>query len=191
MPRLFAALELPPDIAARLALIRGELQGARWMSPEDMHITLRFAGDISAEQAREWARSLDDVAVDPFTVRIRGAGHFGGRETNAVWAGVAADQGMEVLRRAIERAGRHAGLPPEARGFKPHVTLARMRGAPASAVARFLEDHGALDFAPFAVARFVLMSARDGRGGGPYAVEEAYELGLFSHLGESEIDPSR
>ncbi len=177
MPRLFVAVELPRLAAERLALIRSELSGARWMAAENMHITLRFAGDVTDAEAREFAAALDAVDGRPFPLKIQGVGHFGGRETTAVWAGIAASGELDALQRAIDRAARAAGLPPEGRAFKPHVTLARLRGTRASAVARFLEDNGALACDPFTVARFALMSARPGTGGGPYAIEEVYEFG--------------
>jgi 2'-5' RNA ligase len=80
------------------------------------------------------------------------------------------------LRRANERAAREAGLPPEGRNFKPHVTLARLRGARADAVAAYLERQGGIGPESFMVSRFVLYSSRNSVGGGPYVVEAAYPL---------------
>ena len=94
-----------------------------------------------------------------------------------LWAGVEAGDAIDALARAHERAARGAGLEPEARAFKPHVTLARMRGGRQQAVARFLEEYGGLRTEPFVVTRFVLLSARPGTGGGPYAVEADFPLG--------------
>ena len=104
MPRLFAAVELPRLAAERLALIRSELTGARWMAAENMHITLRFAGDVTDAEAREFAAALDAVDGAPFPLKIQGVGHFGGRETTAVWAGVAASAELDTLQRAIDLA---------------------------------------------------------------------------------------
>ena len=80
------------------------------------------------------------------------------------------------MRRANERAAREAGLPPEGRNFKPHVTLARLRGARPDAVALYLERQGGIVAEPFTVSRFVLYSSRNSVGGGPYVVEAAYPL---------------
>lgn len=174
MPRLFTALEIPTVMRTRLSLMRAPIDGAKWVQPENMHITLRFAGDIDGRTADEFADLLADVSAEPFAAAIAGAGAFGGRDPRVLWAGVEADPGLEALYRANERAARTAGLEPDPRDFRPHITLARMRGARQHAVARFLQEIGDLRMEPFMVTRFVLLSARPGSGGPPYAVEAAY-----------------
>ncbi len=176
MPRLFTALELPERVRTRLGLIRGPLAGARWVEPENFHITLRFAGDIDNRTADEFAGFLEDIEMDPFEVRISGLGAFGGRTPRVIWAGVEGDQ-LHVLQRAHERAARSAGLEPDSQTYRPHITLARLRGARPDAVARFLGSRGALISEPFRIERFVLFSSRPGSGGGPYVPEQAFGLG--------------
>jgi 2'-5' RNA ligase len=91
-----------------------------------------------------------------------------------LWAGVEAGEPLAALYRANERAARAVGLEADPRSFKPHVTLARMRGVRPQAVARFLQEHGGLRTQPFMATRFVLLSARPGSGGAPYAIEAEY-----------------
>ncbi len=177
MPRLFTAVEIPEQQRLRLSLIRAPLDGAKWVAPENMHITLRFAGDIDDRRADDFAELLAETNVQPFQVRIVGTGAFGGRDPRVLWAGVEAGPELEGLYRANERAARGAGLEPEGRNFAPHVTLARLRGVRQAAVARFLQESGDLALEPFMVTRFVLLSARPGTGGPPYGVESAYSLG--------------
>ena len=174
MPRLFTALEIPAATRTHLSLIRAPLGGARWVEAENMHITLRFAGDIDDRTADELAASLSEIRAEPFPVTIQGVGAFGGRDPRVLWAGVEAGEALAALYRATERAARAAGLEADPRNFKPHVTLARMRGARQQAVARFLEENGGLRTQPFTVSRFVLLSARPGSGGPPYAIEADY-----------------
>jgi 2'-5' RNA ligase len=176
MPRLFTAIEIPEPMRLRLSLLRGPVGGAKWVQPEDMHITLRFAGDIDGRTADDLADLLADANVPPFTVTISGTGAFGGRDPHVLWAGVEAGPEIEALYRANERAARAAGLDPSPRDFRPHVTLARMRRARQAEVARFLAENGDLRLEAFLVTRFVLLSARPGSGGPPYAVEAAYPL---------------
>jgi 2'-5' RNA ligase len=176
MPRLFTAIEIPQATRVRLSLFRAPIAGAKWVQPEDMHITLRFAGDIDGHAADEFADLLADVSLPPFTVSIVGGGAFGGRDPRVLWAGVTANPELDGLYRANERAARAAGIDPDPRDFRPHVTLARMRRARQSEVARFLAENGGLRMEPFLVTRFVLLSARPGSGGGPYALEAAYPL---------------
>jgi 2'-5' RNA ligase len=174
MPRLFTAIEIPEPMRLRLSLLRAPVGGAKWVQPEDMHITLRFAGDIDGRTADDLADLLADVRVSPFNVAISGAGAFGGRDPHVLWAGVEAGAELDALYRASERAARAAGLGPDPRDFRPHVTLARMRRARQAEVARYLAEFGDLRMEPFLVTRFVLLSARPGSGGPPYAIEAAY-----------------
>ena len=174
MPRLFTAIEIPQSLRQRLALIRAPLSGAKWIEAENMHVTLRFAGDIDERTADEFASALEAVRCRPFQVSIAGVGAFGGRDPRVLWAGVEAGDELDALHRANERAARAAGLAPEGRAFKAHVTLARMRGARQQAVARFLAENGALRTEPFTAMSFVLLSARPGSGGPPYVVEAEY-----------------
>ena len=177
MPRLFSAIEIPGGIAERLTLHRAGLSGARWVDPENYHLTLRFIGDVDEPTARDFTAALGMIEAAPFELRLNGLGSFGGGKPRAIIAGFAPSEGLEVLRRANERAAREAGLPPEGRNFKPHVTLARLKGARADAVAVYLERQGG-GFAaePFIVSRFVLYSSRNSVGGGPYVIEAAYPL---------------
>lgn len=184
MPRLFTAIEIPESLRLRLSLLRGPLNGAKWVNAENMHITLRFAGDLDERTADAFADELAEVAADPFQVSIAGAGAFGGRDPRVLWAGVEKNAQLDALYRANERAARAAGLEPDPRAFKPHVTLARMRGVRQSAVARFLEENGDLRLEPFAVTRFVLLSARPGSGGPPYGIEAEYPFDGAEPLGQ-------
>lgn len=176
MPRLFTGIALPPALAEELADLARPLAGARWIEAEDMHLTLRFAGDIDNATARELHDALLTIDEPAFTLRLAGFGAFGGQQPRTLWAGVEESPYLAALARANERAARSAGLPPEKHGFKPHVTLARLRGTRPEAVARVLEELGALRSAPFAVDRFFLYSSRPKVGGGPYVIEETFDL---------------
>src|SRR5688572_5462816 len=115
MPRLFTAIEIPEATRIRLSLLRAAIKGAKWVQAENMHITLRFAGDIDGRTADEFADQLAEVSVKPFTVSIGGGGAFGGRDPRVLWAGVEAGPQLDSLYRANERAARAAGLEPDPR----------------------------------------------------------------------------
>lgn len=176
MPRLFTALEIPAHLVPRLEMLRSRLAGARWIDPENYHMTLRFAGDIEEPDADDFVEALSEVYVEPFWLKLSGVGSFGGRKPRALWAGVEECEPLMRLQRANERAARKAGLSPETRKYAPHVTLARLRGAEPGAVAHYLSAVGAFQAEPFQVNEFVLMSSRDGSGGGPYVVEARFAL---------------
>ena len=133
MPRLFTALEVPADIAFSLSLLRGGLPGARWVEPENYHVTLRFIGDVDGATADEVADALKLISRPRFETALEGLSAFGGR--------------------------------------KPH-----MKGVGEPEVAAYLSLRAGFRTAPFPVGRFVLLSSRASKGGGPYLVEEAYPL---------------
>jgi RNA 2',3'-cyclic 3'-phosphodiesterase len=176
MPRLFTGLEIPPDVAQRLALMRGGLPGARWIDPENYHLTLRFIGDVDGVIAREIALLLDQVNRRGFQIKIDRLASFGGRRPRAVFAGVAPTAPLTELQADHERLLQRMGLEPEGRKFTPHVTLARLRDSSSAQVADYLATRAAVHLLPFAVSRFVLFSSKNSVGGGPYIVEAAYPL---------------
>jgi 2'-5' RNA ligase len=174
MPRLFTGIELPDDVVRRLSILRAGLNGASWIDPENYHITMRFAGDITDSEADQFADALAGIHFDSFDIELSGLGSFGGNKPRSLWAAVKPSPQLDVLQKAHERAARLAGLPPETRNFVPHVTLARLRNVSPYAAAEYLARHGGFFVAPFTVSRFVLFSSRPNQGGGPYLVEEDY-----------------
>ncbi len=180
MPRLFSALELPDTARLRLAALKAPFETARWVAPDDLHLTLRFAGEISRRQGEEYAHALADIQLPPPRIRIVGTGVFGGKHPTVVYAAVERTPELDELQRAHENAARTVGLERGVRKFVPHVTLARLDGESAVIVAKFLELSGALKIPDFWPQRAVLMSARDG-GGGPYGVVDSFPfLGTYS-----------
>ena len=176
MPRLFTGLELPPALAADLALVRGGLPGARWIEAGDYHVTLRFIGDIDAATARDVDAVLEGIRRSPVAVTLDGLGAFGGDRPRALVATVKQDAALLDLQAEQERLVRRAGLPPEPRRFTPHVTLARLRRSTSLDVADYLALRGFFPPRSFEACRVALFSARDSVGGGPYIVEAAYPL---------------
>ncbi|MCJ2067838.1 RNA 2',3'-cyclic phosphodiesterase [Methylobacterium sp. J-030] len=179
MPRLFTGIAVPPTVAEALEAYQGGLPGARWIDPDDFHVTLRFIGDIDASTADDVVEALAEMRTrPPLTVTLPGLGLFGGDRPRALYASVRADPALTDLQAEQERLVRRAGLEPERRKFTPHVTLARLRrDATSEAVAMYLSQ--APVFAPltFSVDRVTLFSARDSTGGGPYVAEAAFPFG--------------
>jgi len=176
MPRLFTGLEIPPDIGRTLSSLRGGLPGARWIDPENYHLTLRFIGDIDGASANEIAAMLFRVNRKPFEVTLRGLSSFGGKKPRAVVASVEPSGPLVELQGELERLMRRCGLDPEGRKFTPHVTLARLRDASNQDVADYLSVRGYFPARAFTAERFVLFSSRASVGGGPYVVEDSYAL---------------
>jgi 2'-5' RNA ligase len=159
--RLFAALALPDDVAEQLtALMRG-VGGAKWRPRENLHLTLRFFGEVQEPIADEIDFELSQLAegAAPFELRLKGAGSFGGADPHALWIGAADNPTLVRLATACERAARRAGLKPEPHKFTAHVTLAYLRGAPLDRVQAFIQSHALFETAPFLVDRCGLYSS--------------------------------
>jgi len=177
LPRLFTGLEIPSDVGFALSLKRGGLYCARWMDPENYHITLRFIGDVDHQTANEVTDALDRLAnSEAFTLRLDHLGSFGGDKPRALYAGLEDNTTLRRLQAAQERVLQMLGLPPEGRKFTPHVSLARLRGTSAEEIARFIALSGRFQPLEFPISRFVLFSSKDSVGGGPYLVEQTYPL---------------
>ena len=157
-------------------MLRGGLPGARWIDPDNYHMTLRFIGDVDDVLAGEIASLLGQVRRRGFELRLDGLSSFGGRKPRAVVASVKPSQSVMELQAEHERLMQRVGLEPEGRKFTPHITLARLRDSSSWEVAEYLSARAGFRSAPFEVSRFVLLSSRDSVGGGPYVVEAAYPL---------------
>jgi 2'-5' RNA ligase len=181
MLRLFTGLEIPADVGQSLAMLRGGLPGARWIDPENYHVTLRFIGDVDDTVAHEVASMLGRVRREAFELRVEDLVSFGGRKPRAIVATLGAAKlgpakALMELQAEHERLMQRVGLAPEGRKYIPHVTLARLRESSSRQVADYLALRAPFRSPPFKVSRFVLFSSRASVGGGPYVVEAAYPL---------------
>jgi 2'-5' RNA ligase len=178
MPRLFTGLEIPEELGFDLSFMQGGIPGARWVDPANFHLTLRFIGDIDERLARDVTDALDGVEIQPFALSLRGVGFFGGSKPHSLYAGVEESVGLRRLQAVHERLMQMLGLPAEGRKFAPHVTLARLKAPDMRALQRFVELHSLYRSKSFEVERFVLFNSRPLRGGGPYGIQESYQLGM-------------
>ena len=177
MIRLFVALGLPAAVCDRLALVRAPSPHARWVPPENMHITLRFIGEVEPPVATEIDTQLARVDAPAFEMNLTGLGTFGSRgRLRALWAGIENTALLIHLQAKIESACGRAGLLPESRKFHPHVTLARCKNAREELAAEFVATYQGFDLPAIPVDRFFLFSSRMGRSGAVYATEAVYPL---------------
>ena len=177
MTRLFVSLELPESAKEELGRLCGDVPGARWAEPEDMHLTLRFIGEVDGLGFEDVAAALASVRAEAFDLALRGVGHFPPRgEPRALWAGVERCEPLVILRDRIESALQRAGLEPERRKFHPHVTLARLRGASARAVGSFLARHALFHTRPIPIREFHLLSSKLTPKRAVHRNEESYPL---------------
>lgn len=177
MIRLFAALAIPDEIAQGLARRQTGLEGARWRTDEQLHITLRFFGEVREDVARDLDAELSSIGGAPFDMVLEGAGAFGeGGDIHTIWAGVADNPELRRLAKACETAARRAGLKPDGRNYRPHLTLAYLRHPDPAKVAAWIQANNLLKSPPIHVDRFGLYSSFLASDGAQYRLEAEYSL---------------
>ena len=179
MIRLFAALAVPPEIGEGLARRQQGLPGARWSPLDNLHITLRFFGEVDEAAAADLDAELAGVNVAPFELALQGVGAFGeGHQLGSVWAGVRDSEPLRVLAHRCEAAARRAGLKAEGRVYRPHVTLAYLRrSADPARVCAWIAGHNLLASPPWRVRGFGLYSSWRSQQGSRYDLERECPLG--------------
>ena len=157
MFRLFVGIVFPEDVRFRLAALRFGLPGAKWIDAENMHLTVRFIGEVGGAQAEDIDMALARVSAPAFNLVISGIDCFeSGGKVHTLWAGIEKQPLLAHLYGKVESALVRAGCEPDKRKFKPHVTLARLRGGGGSRIASFIQAYNRLAIGPFAVDRFTL-----------------------------------
>ena len=176
MHRLFIALTPPEDVCDQLLDTMEGIEGARWQDADNLHLTLRFVGEVERPQAEDLATALTGLTFAPFPVRLRGVGHFETKgRPHAVWADVEPSPALVALHKRVEQACRRAGLDPETRKYVPHVTLARLnRGS--GPIAPWLARQGALSAGPWTAEQFTLYESFLRPDGPIYEVVERFPL---------------
>ena len=174
MHRLFVAIR-PPELVRDLLLDTMEgLAGLRWQEDEQLHLTLRFVGEVERPVAEDLAVALATLRFAPFAIRIAGVGRFDHHKRGALWAGVEPRAPLAALAAKVERLCVSVGLPPERRAFHPHITLARGGRGGGTSLDPFLSCYAALRSDDFTVDTVTLYESRLGRDGAHYEAVADY-----------------
>ena len=177
MPRLFVAIDFPEAVNRRLAALCSGLARARWLPPEQFHLTLRFIGEVDGGTFADVADGLSEVACPPFSLRLGGVGHFPPRgRPRVLWVGIRVDDALSRLHGQIESRLRLLGIAPEGRKFAPHVTLARFKGTPVNRLRDYLIAHDDFITETILVSHFHLYSSILGAKGAIHSIEASYPL---------------
>lgn len=177
MHRLFVAIRPPEHVRDLLVDTMDEAPTLGWIGEDNLHLTLRFIGEVERPVANDIASSLGRVAFPRFEIRLAGMGRFDRRNGGALWAGVEPKKAVSELAAKVDRACVEAGLEPERRAFHPHVTLARYRRDNAGAACDFERKWSGLTSEVFEVERFILFESHLSRHGAHYEEAGSYRLG--------------
>jgi RNA 2',3'-cyclic 3'-phosphodiesterase len=176
MPRLFVAIRPPDAVIDHVIAIKGAIDGARWQDEDQLHLTVRYVGDVDAPTANDVAEALNDVRAQLFAIGLNGVGTFQHkRRIDTLWVGVTPRDALTALHKKIDHALVRLGLPPEGRAYRPHVTIARF-GRNAGPITDFVARHGGFSSAAFVVDRFMLYESHLSSAGSAYEIVARYAL---------------
>jgi len=177
MHRLFVAIRPPEDIRDLLIDAMDDSPEFSWQDEEQLHLTLRFIGEVDRTVAQDVVDALGRIQSPPFELRVSGAGRFEQCGSGALWAGTEPKELVAALAAKIERVCVTVGLEPERRAFHPHITLARWKGRRSREVADYLDRRHDLVSEPFPVTEFILFESRLSRHGAQHEEIASYRLG--------------
>jgi RNA 2',3'-cyclic 3'-phosphodiesterase len=176
MHRLFVAFRPPAAIRAQLLGLMGGVAGARWQDDKQLHLTLRFIGEVDRHRAEDIASALGRVRHPPVTAELKGVGNFQRKgRLEALWAGVVPREPLTALHKKIDQAIIQCGLAAEGRSYLPHITLARF-GRSSGAIDDFVASNSGLSSSPFTLSDFGLFESTLGHEGARYEIVARYPL---------------
>lgn len=180
MIRLFVGLSLPEALRLRLAGLAGGVPGARWVAPENLHLTLKFIGEVENGVADDIDLALSAVAGSPFELKVSGVGFFGPPgKARILWAGTEPNTVLDRLQGKVETSLARIGIARQTRNFAPHITLARLKNAPAGRLQSFVADHDGFSGGPVEISSFTLFSSYLAATGAVCTPEAVYPLEEF------------
>lgn len=175
--RLFVAVRPPVEVRTALLGAMGAVAGARWQSDDQLHITLRYVGEVEPPAAEEIATALAGIDAPAIDVRLAGAGVFDrAGQVHTLWAGVEPREPLARLHRKVDRALTAIGLRPEGRAYLPHVTLARFARLAHADPSAFVAAMGGFATPAFRIDAFGLFESLPGSAGRVYEMIARYPL---------------
>ena len=177
MPRLFIAVDMPETVKNNLSLMAFGIPGAKWVAPEQLHLTVRFIGEVDGGLFRDIKEILGEIHFASFSLQLKGVGYFPPRGAPRIlWVGLEKSEPLQLLRKKIDTALLRVRIEPEGRKFSPHITLARLKNSPVNKIANFLSGNGLFSQEPFQVEDFKLYSSVLSPKGAYHKVERIYPL---------------
>jgi RNA 2',3'-cyclic 3'-phosphodiesterase len=175
MHRLFVAIRPPAPIRAQLMDLMHGVRAARWQEDEQLHLTLRFIGEVDRHTAHDVVAALGAIHHRSFTLKLNGIGSFDGRSKGTLWAGVAPHEELKALHKKVDQACLRVGIDPDTRAYLPHITIARLNRT-SGPVDALVQSSGGVTSPPFTIDSFCLYESELTPEGPIYTVAERYPL---------------
>lgn len=176
--RLFIALDPPQAVRDALTELYEPIRDLRWTRPEQLHVTMRFLGEVAPEAEERLIGRLAAIRVEPFLLPVEGVGAFPPkRPPHVLWAGIGSGHPrLFQLRQRIDDAILAAGIDADMRTFHAHITLARCGPAAARPAAEWQKRHATFAAPSFRVTSFNLYSSHPSPEGSTYTPEATFPL---------------
>jgi len=175
--RLFVALELPESIREELLSIASGVPGAYWSEEDQLHLTLRFLGDVDGVRKGNLISQLERLRVERFDLQLSTLGFFPLRKTpESLWIGVSKSADLDALQTRVDSTATRLGIDRDRRKWAPHVTLARLDGAPESRLISFATDNALFRTSVFQPTVMTLFSSHRRIWGSEYQREAVFPL---------------
>ena len=176
MPRLFVAIDLSDAVKESILLLQNGLRGAKWVACDNLHLTLRFIGEVPDIEADDIHSALSKIRGFPFVLKLGGVGVFSsGSRPRSIWIAVEDRSAIDSLKCDIDRALVRLGFSPDGRKYIPHVTVARLKGR-TSNLSEFVTRLGSMRSLSVEIDQFTLFSSFLARAGPIYTPEMYYPL---------------
>lgn len=175
--RLFTAITIPEHVKTKLQKLLTPIEGVKWQNKSQMHLTLRFIGEVNSGTANRLIDELEEVAVSPFEITVDQLGTFPERgKSKVIWIGVMPNENLLDLHAQLETACQNAGLEADNRPYKPHITLGRNKSDSTNEIRRYIERQTVPDFKPISVSEFCLIRSELTPKGAIYHTEKRFPL---------------
>jgi RNA 2',3'-cyclic 3'-phosphodiesterase len=181
--RLFVALEIPSDVRENLAALLKSLRAVspqtRCVRPENLHVTLKFIGEVPAAKLADIRGALAGVrSGQPVALDFRGLGFFPNEKHPRVfWAGIEASLNLRALALDIDKATEKLGIPREQRSFSPHLTLARFEPPRLPETLRAaIQENAKSEFGSLRTSQFQLIESKLKSSGAEYTTVESFSF---------------
>ena len=159
--RLFIAIEFPDNVKKALIRLRKDIPGARWVTVEQIHLTLAFLGEVDETTSERLISELSHIKSPTFTLCFTGTGCFPDRRRPRVlWVGLEPELRLNLLAAKIRTAVLTCDIPQEERPFSPHITLARLKLPAVKESEVFLDQQTGIKFPHLSVHEFTLFQSR-------------------------------
>lgn len=175
MHRLFVAIRPPARVREELLGMMQGVRAARWQDQDQLHLTLRFIGEVDRHQAEDVAAALGSIHHPRFTIALNGIGSFERRGKGVLWAGVTPHDEFKKLHNKVDQACLGVGVPPDTRAYLPHITIGKL-GRSTGPIDALMQASGGFHGNPFEVDAFLLYESDLTPSGPIYSIVARYPL---------------